>query len=67
MKDKITLHPAPITELEFTDVKEDDSGKYVEAFITNKETKQVESSFFLDKDLAEDIIRVLTKLITDLT
>ena len=67
MKDKITIHPAPITEMSFTDVKEDDSGKYVEVLITNVEKKEVESSFFLDKNLAENIIRVLTDIIANLT
>jgi hypothetical protein len=61
----VIVHPHPIVELRLKKIKEDESGKYTELVIYNTESKEIESSFFLTVELAEEIINQLKDFINN--
>jgi hypothetical protein len=61
----VIVHPHPIVELRLEKIKEDESGKYTELVIYNTVSKEVESSFFLTIELAEEIINQLKDFINN--
>jgi hypothetical protein len=61
----VIVHPHPIVELRLEKIKEDESGKYTELIIYNTVSKEIESSFFLTVELAEEIINQLKDFINN--
>jgi hypothetical protein len=59
----VVVHPHPIVELRLGKIKEDESGKYSDLMIYNTVSKEVESSFFLTVELADEIVDQLKEFI----
>jgi hypothetical protein len=59
----VVVHPHPIVELRLGKIKEDESGKYSDLMIYNTVSKEVESSFFLTVELADEIVNQLKEFI----
>ena len=53
------VHPHPIIEFEITNLKKDEIGYFAECVLYNREKNEVESSFFLDERIANDIINMM--------
>lgn len=50
------VHTHPIVEMQIKNFKKDEVGYIAECVLYNKESKEVESSFFVDEDRANEII-----------
>ena len=50
------VHTHPIVEMQINNFKKDEVGYIAECVLYNKESKEVESSFFVDEDKANEII-----------
>lgn len=59
----VIVHPHPIVELRIGKIKEDESGKYSDFMLYNSVSKEIESSFFLTVELADEIIKQLNDFI----
>lgn len=50
------VHTHPVLEMQIKNFKKDEVGYIAECVLYNKESKEVESSFFVDEDRANEII-----------
>lgn len=55
----IVVHPHPIVEMQIKNFQKDEVGYIAECVLYNKEFKEVESSFFIDEDRANEIISLM--------
>lgn len=59
----VVVHPHPIVEMQLKNFKKDDVGYIAECVLYNSEFNQVESSFFIDEDIANEIIGLMQKFL----
>lgn len=59
----VFVHPHPIVEMQLKNFKKDEVGYIAECVLYNKEFNQVESSFFVDEDRANEIICLMQKFL----
>jgi hypothetical protein len=57
----IIVHPHPIVEMQLKNFKKDEVGYIAECVLYNREFNKVESSFFIDDDIANKIIDLMYK------
>ena len=55
----VVVHPHPIVEMQIKNFKKDEVGYIAECVLYNKEYNEVESSFFIDEDRANEIISLM--------
>jgi hypothetical protein len=59
MLSAVVVHAHPIVEMQIKNFKKDEFGYIAECVLYNKEFKEVESSFFIDEDIANEIIDLM--------
>jgi hypothetical protein len=55
----VVVNPHSIVEMQLKNFKRDEVGYIAECVLYNKEFKEVESSFFIDEDRANEIIGLM--------
>lgn len=55
----ITVHPHPNVEMQIRNLKKDEIGYIAECVLYNVDYKEIESSFFIDEDKANEIISLM--------
>ena len=62
----IIVHAHPIIEMQIKNLKKDEVGYIAECVLYNKEFNQIESSFLIDKEKANEVISLMQTFINNL-